>query len=105
MIWNDVALVRFKRAARNTSLVRIRLQAEVYLPSTIDEGGTQFKLTGWIEHYGIEIDDGHHITYRYIGDTLYRLDDNIARIVKEDSCLKSSAVTILRLRNTRNNST
>ena len=93
--WGKIALVRFKRAARDSNLKPTVLDADVFLPSTINLDSSEMTLRGWIEHYGKQTNKGHYIAFRTIGNNLWKFDDTIVRVVDKRLHRTSTAVTIL----------
>ena len=93
--WGNIALVRFKRAARDSNKKPTVLDADVFLPSTIKLDSSEMTLRGWIEHYGKQTNKGHYIAFRTIGNNLWKFDDTIVRVVDKRLHRTSTAVTIL----------
>ena len=93
MVWGKAALVRFKRAACDEALNPILLHSRVHMLPRVTVDGSEMILGAWIEHYGIDTDVGHYICYGTIGNSLYKIDDVIAREVDQSDLTTSSSVT------------
>ena len=79
--WGKIALLRFKRAARDSNLKPTVLDADVFLPSTINLDNSEMTLRGWIEYYGVNTNNGHYIEVKVIVQGV-GLTDTISALTK-----------------------